>query len=71
MTIDTTRLSLNTLAVLRQRRDLDEDDGSKDHLFAKMSPEGIVAEYAAWYLGDSRWGREIVQVYKDAVEASK
>lgn len=55
---------------IRQRLDLDEDDGSQDARINDMTPYGKLRAVVAWELGDPDWADTVLQWARDCgVEA--
>ena len=70
--MDPKKIPIFLLGPVRMRLGADEsDDEGCDGRIAKMTPEGIVALYTGWTLGDEAWGRDIIAAYKSLLEIEK
>lgn len=53
-------MRLDLLQNLRQRKNLDETDMSKDSEILAMSPHEKLEELFAWEMGDDRWANVVL-----------
>lgn len=67
--IPPTTIPAGMMRILRQRRDLSQDDASQDDSIKAMSPRSIVEQCVAWELGDPSWAGVIAR-WMNAVGAS-
>jgi hypothetical protein len=58
-------IPLHIIEILRQRKNLDSNNNSKDEQILKMQPAAMVRECVAWELGYPSWADYFAKLMKD------